>query len=343
VKHHLNTLYVTTQNTYLAAEGETVAVKLDRETKLRIPLHVLESIVCFGSVSCSPFLMGRCAERGVGLSFLTEHGRFLARVHGPVSGNVLLRKQQYKASEDHGRAATLAKAFVAAKILNCRSVLMRAARDHPEGGSSEILRAAAHGLAASLERLARMSDLDAVRGVEGDAASLYFGTFDAMIVRQKGDFRFAGRTRRPPTDAVNALLSFAYTLLAHDVASALEAVGLDPQVGFLHRDRPGRPGLALDLMEELRPVLADRLVLSLINREQVRSNGFELRETGAVLMDNCTRKTFLESYQERKAEEIRHPYLEERTTVGMLPHLQALLLARHLRGDIDGYPPFIWK
>jgi len=343
VKRHLNTLYVTTQNAYLAAEGETVAVHVDRETKLRIPLHVLEGIVCFGAVSCSPFLMGRCADHGVGLSFLTEHGRFLARVQGPVSGNVLLRKEQFRVSDNRQRSAALAKVFVTAKIANCRAVLLRAIRDHPDSNHVESLRTAAHSLALNLERVTQVTDLDSVRGLEGDSASVYFGAFGGMILSQKSDFGFAGRSRRPPTDAVNALLSFAYTLLAHDVASALQTVGLDPQVGFLHRDRPGRPGLALDLMEELRPVLADRLVLSLINREQVRSSGFDKQETGGVWMDERTRKVFLEAYQARKAEEIRHPFLEEKTTVGMLVHLQALLLARHLRGDLDGYPPFLWK
>ncbi len=343
MKRHHNTLYVTTQNTYLAAEGETVAVKLDKETKLRIPLHVLEGIVCFGVVSCSPFLMGRCAERGIGLSFLTEHGRFLARVEGPVSGNVLLRKEQFRQSDSEEASARLAKAFVAAKIANCRSVLMRSARDHPDSDGVYRLQAAAQRMAAILERLSHTTRLNEVRGLEGEAANAYFGVFDALIVRQKEDFGFFGRNRRPPTDAVNALLSFAYTLLAHDVQSALESVGLDPQMGFLHRDRPGRAGLALDLMEEMRPVLADRLVLSLINREQVRPSGFDVQETGAVQMDDKTRKTFLEAYQERKAEELKHPYLDEKTTVGMLVHLQALLLARYIRGDIDGYPPFIWK
>lgn len=344
MKRHHNTLYVTTQNAYLAAEGETVAVKVDRETKLRIPLHLLEGIVCFGVVTCSPFLMRRCAEKGIGLSFLTEHGRFLARVEGPVSGNVLLRKQQFRLSDSEGASATLAKAFVAAKIANCRAVLMRCVRDHPETASAQILDSAAERLSVILERLTTMTNgLNSVRGLEGEAANVYFSSFDALIVRQKEDFVFKGRNRRPPTDAVNALLSFAYTLLAHDVSSALESVGLDPQVGFLHRDRPGRPGLALDIMEELRPVLGDRLVLSLINREQVKSKGFAKQETGAVMMDDKTRKVFLQAYQERKAVEIKHPYLGEKTTVGMIVHLQALLLARFIRGDIDGYPPFFWK
>ncbi len=342
MKRHHNTLYVTTQNAYLAVEGETVALKIERKTKLRLPLHLLESIVCFGVVSVSPVLMNRCSERGIGISFLTQNGRFLARVHGPVSGNVLLRREQYRMAEAPIASATV-KSFIAAKIANCRNVLLRCARDHPANEGIERLKSAARNLVNVLGRLPEQSSLDAIRGLEGEAANVYFNVFDSLIVRQKSDFSFAGRNRRPPKDAVNALLSFAYTILAHDVASALEVVGLDPQVGFLHRDRPGRPGLALDLMEELRPVLGDRLVLSLINREQVKLNGFEEQETGGVWMNDKTRKAFLETYQDRKTEELVHPYLGEKTTVGMIVHLQALLLARFIRGDIDAYPAFFWK
>lgn len=343
MKRHQNTLYVTTQGAYLAAEGETVLVRVEQETRLQVPLHMLEGIVCFGRVSCSPPLMGLCAERGVGISFLSEHGKFLARVQGPVSGNVLLRRQQYRMADEPSCSARMAQSFVTAKVANSRAVLMRALRDHPEASGVEEVKQAAGSLARSLVELQRELKLDRVRGMEGDAARVYFEVFDHLIVAQKEDFRFRERTRRPPMDKVNALLSFVYVLLTHDAISALEAVGLDPQVGFLHRDRPGRPGLALDLVEEFRPFLADRLVLSLINRKQVQGKGFVERETGGVVMDDETRKTVLVAYQERKREEITHPFLGEKTTVGMLVHLQALLLARHLRGDLDGYPAFLWK
>ena len=343
MKRHHNTIYVTSQGAYLAAERETVVVRIDHEDRLKVPLHLLEGIVCFGNVSLSPFLMGRCSEKGIGVSFLTERGRFLARVQGPVSGNVLLRREQYRRADDLDASAKLARAFVTAKVVTSRSVVQRALRDHPGKAGEPKLRAAERSLALNLADVADPLPLDAVRGVEGDAARTYFGIFDDLIVSDDPGFRFSGRSRRPPTDPINALLSFLYTLLAHDAASALEAVGLDPQVGFLHRDRPGRAGLALDLMEEFRPYLADRLALSLVNRRQVKVKGFETRETGAVWMDDATRKTVLVAYQERKQEEVTHPYLNEKTTVGMLPHLQAQLLARHLRGDLDAYPPFVWR
>lgn len=343
MKRHHNTLFVTSQGSYLAAEGETVVVRLDGVEKAQIPLHLLEGIVCFGQVSCSPFLLGRCCERGIGVTFLSERGRFLARVQGPVSGNVLLRRTQYRAADDPSLAAGLARSFVIAKVANSRTVVLRGARDHSDIPGAIDLRKAADELARSLDALARDADLDAVRGIEGEAARTYFNVLDHLIVAQKGTFTFGGRTRRPPLDAVNALLSFVYVLLTHDASSALESVGLDPQVGFLHRDRPGRPGLALDLVEEFRAFLADRLVLSLINRRQVHPDGFITGETGGVMMNDETRKALLVAYQERKQEEIRHPFLGEDTTVGMLVHLQALLLARHLRGDLDEYPAFIWK
>lgn len=343
MKKHGNTLYVTTQGAYLAAQGETLVARVDREVKLRVPLHLLEGVVCFGRVSSSPELMARCSERGIGISLLTERGRFLARVQGPVSGNVLLRREQYHRADDTSGSAELARAFVAAKIANSRCVLQRTVRDHGEKTDAAKLQRAIVALARCLSKLDRAQGVGSIRGIEGDAAQIYFGVFDHLIIRGEEGFWFEKRSRRPPADPTNALLSFVYTLLVHDVASALEAVGLDPQVGFLHRDRPGRPGLALDLMEEFRPFLADRFVLSLINRRQVRGAGFEQRETGGVYMDEGTRKTVLVGYQERKREEIQHPFLGEKTTVGMLVHLQALLLARHLRGDLDGYPPFFWK
>ncbi len=343
MKPLLNTLFVTTQNTYLAKEGETVQVRLDGESLLRVPIGTLDGIVAFGIVSASPALMGLCAEHGVTLSFLTENGRFLARVQGPTSGNVLLRREQYRRSDDPTATVHIARNIVAGKIANSRAVLQRTLRDHPETADRGVEQAV-HELARLLVQTARTNAVvDSLRGWEGMAANIYFAVFDHMITQQKGPFRFESRSRRPPLDNVNALLSFIYTLLAHDVASALEGVGLDPQVGYLHRDRPGRPGLALDLMEELRAFLADRLVLSLINRQQVKSSGFKTTESGGVTMDDETRKTVLVAYQERKREEIRHPFLEETIAIGLIPHIQAALLARHLRGDLDAYPPFIWK
>jgi CRISPR-associated protein Cas1 len=290
VKRHHNTLYVTTQGTYLATEGETVIARSDGAGRVQLPLHLLEGIVCFGRVSCSPALMARCSERGISISFLSRRGRFLARVQGPVSGNVLLRRAQYRASDDLVTAARLARSFVLGKVANSRSVLLRATRDHSNEPGNQKLRGAAATLADTLRRLEREFDLERVRGLEGEAAHTYFSVFDELIVSQKDGFRFSGRSRRPPLDNVNALLSFAYTLLTHDAGAALEAVGLDPQVGFLHRDRPGRPGLALDLTEEFRAFLADRLVLSLINRRQVESAGFISTETGGVVMSDDTRK-----------------------------------------------------
>jgi CRISPR-associated protein Cas1 len=343
MKKHLNTLFVTTQGTYLAKDGETVAVKVDQEVKLRIPIHTISGIICFGNVSASPFLMGFCAEHNVGLSFLTEYGRFLARVQGPVSGNVLLRREQYRRADDQAFSADIAKSVLTGKIANCRTVLQRALRDHAAKMDALLVEQISKRLNQYLEMLQKDNALDIVRGYEGDAAHAYFNVFDQLIIAQKEDFSFNERNRRPPLDNVNCLLSFIYTLVMHDVRSALESVGLDPAVGFLHRDRPGRPSLALDMMEEFRPFIADRLTLSLINLRQVQGKGFQKSDSGAVTMTDDTRKTLLVAYQERKQEEIYHPFIEEKVTIGILFHVQALLLARHLRGDLDGYPPFLWK
>jgi CRISPR-associated protein Cas1 len=343
MKKHLNTLFVTTQGAYLSKEGETVVVKVNQEIRLRVPVHTIGGIICFGNVSCSPFLMGFCGENGVGVSFLSEHGRFLARVQGPVSGNVLLRREQYRRADDQEYSAQMAKAFVTGKVANCRTVLQRVLRDHAQKMDEDTLRRSVDDMSRSLQSLELNQSLDAVRGLEGDAAHTYFSVFDHLIIAQKESFTFQERNRRPPLDNVNCLLSFLYTLLMHDCRSALESVGLDPAVGFLHRDRPGRPGLALDLMEEFRPFLADRLTLSLINLRQVQDKGFNKTETGAVIMNDETRRTLLVTYQERKQEEIYHPFLDEKVTIGLLFHVQALLMARCLRGDLDGYPPFIWK
>ena len=343
MKKHLNTLFVTTPGTYLHKEGETIAVKVDGSVKLRLPIHTIGGIVCFGQVSCSPFLMGFCAQRNVGISFLTEYGRFLARVQGAVSGNVLLRREQYRKADKKDFSVHVAKSVLVGKIANCRTVLQRALRDHSEKIETVKVDYAVKRLGHSLGNVEKEEDLDVLRGFEGDAARVYFNVFDHLIVSQKEDFKFQDRNRRPPLDNVNCLLSFLYTLVMHDVRSALEAVGLDPAVGYLHRDRPGRPGLALDLMEEFRPFIADRIVLSLINRKQVNNKGFKQAESGAVIMSDDTRKKILVAYQMRKQEEVMHLYLEEKVTIGLLFHIQALLMARFLRGDINGYPPFIWK
>jgi len=343
MRRHDNVLYVTTQGAYLSREGESLLVRVEKETRFRVPVHTLGSVVCFGQVSCSPFLMGLCASSGVGMSFLTRNGRFLARVEGPVGGNVLLRKEQFRRAEDLGQSAGIARAAVIAKVVNSRTNLQRALRDHPENPGREEIAAAVRDLAYIAGALDSPLGLDEVRGLEGQAARMYFAVFDHLIVAQKDDFKFAGRSRRPPMDNVNALLSFLYAILGNDVRSACEGVGLDPQVGFLHRDRPGRAGLALDLMEELRPILADRIVLSLINRRQVAARGFRKSESGGVEMDDESRKSVLVAYQKRKDEELTHPFLNEKMTAGLLPLVQARLLSRFLRGDLDGYPPMLWR
>lgn len=344
MKTHDNTLYVTTQKAYLAREGTNVLVRVAGETRLRVPVHTLGAIVCFGNVGCSPFLMGMCGQSGVGLSFLSEHGRFLARVQGPQSGNILLRRAQHAATASPGQAAELARILVTAKIANCRTVLQRAVRDHAEqiAGVAEI-EGTVNRLGSLIEELRQPLNLDRTRGVEGEAAALYFGVFDRLIVAQKDAFFLRDRNRRPPLDNMNALLSFIYSVLTNDVLSACESVGLDPQMGFLHVDRSGRPSLALDLVEEFRPVIADRLALSLVNRQQVTARGFTTRESGAVQMSDETRKAVLVAYQKRKAEEIMHPFLKEKMTMGLVFHVQARLLARWLRGDLDAYPPFFWR
>lgn len=343
MKKHLNTLYVTTQGAYLAKEGETVVVKVDGKTCLRIPLHTLGGIVCFGQVNCSPFLMHFCAEQNAGISFLTENGRFLAKVQGPVSGNVLLRRNQYRKADDPDFSARMARLFVIGKTVNSRSVLQRSLRDHAGKDGSEQIRKASMHLKAKLNELQGNPPLDSIRGAEGDAARTYFSVFDHLITTQKESFKFKGRNRRPPLDRINCLLSFLYTLLVHDIRSALEAVGLDPQVGFLHKDRPGRPGLALDIMEEFRPFIADRLALTLVNLNQVRADGFQKTASNAIVMDDETRKTVLVAYQKRKQDQIVHPFLEEKVSIGLLFHVQAMLLAKCLRGDLEAYPPFLWK
>lgn len=343
MKHHLNTLFVTTQGAYLAKESEAVLVRVEKQTKLRVPIHTLGGIVCFGNVTCSPYLMGLCGERGVAISFMTEKGRFLARVAGFTPGNVMLRREQYRRADDPGCCAGIARAVVVGKIANARTVLLRGIRDRPDGAGIATLQHASDTLERCIRQARAADSVDVLRGVEGEAARIYFGVFNRLITTQRDTFVFHERSRRPPLDNVNALLSFLYAMLAHDLRAACETTGLDAAVGFLHRDRPGRPGLALDLMEEFRPFLVDRLVLSLINRRQVQGSGFRRAPGGGVRMDDATRKAVLVAYQKRKQEELVQPFLGEKTTVGLLPHLQARLLARHLRGDLDGYPPFVWR
>jgi CRISP-associated protein Cas1 len=339
----LNTLHVMTQGAYLHRDGETVSVKVNAESKLRIPVHTLEGLVCWGQVSCSPPVLALCCEQGVCITFLTEQGRFLARVNGPVSGNVLLRRQQYRMSDGGEAALPLVRSIVTAKIANSRTVLMRAARESADSERQLALREAASRLSWIGLDASRAASIDEARGHEGLAGQIYFSTFDAMIAGEPEAFRFGGRSRRPPLDRVNALLSFVYALLRHDIESALESVGLDPAVGFLHTDRPGRPSLALDMMEELRSSLADRLVLTLINRRQVQSDDFTLQDGGGVLLEEATRKAVVAAWQTRKQEEIEHPFLNERIPLGLVPYTQALLLARHIRGGLDGYPAFLWR
>ncbi|MEH2953717.1 type I-C CRISPR-associated endonuclease Cas1c [Candidatus Merdisoma sp. JLR.KK011] len=343
MKKLLNTLYITSSDKYLSLDGENVVVLSEKQEVGRVPLHNLEAIVTFGFTGASPVLMGACAKRNVALSFLSQSGRFLARVSGEVRGNVLLRKKQYFLSEDEEASLTIAKNFITGKVFNARWVLERAARDHAMRLDMERMKSVSGQLKKSLGTVRRCDSMGTLRGIEGEAAGLYFSVFDEMILQQKEDFSFHRRSRRPSLDATNALLSFTYTLLTNMCAAALETVGFDPYVGFMHTDRPGRASLALDLMEELRAVFADRFVLSLINKRMVSSSGFRQKENGAVIMDDDTRKSVLSAWQMRKQEVIRHPFLEEKVEWGMVPYTQALLLARYIRGDLDEYPPFMWK
>lgn len=340
----LNTLYVTTEGASLRKDGENLVAEVEGTERARVPLHMLGSVVVFGGIYLSPPLMEACALGGITMVLLDRVGRFRARIEGPVTGNVLLRRAQYRASD---RPEPIVRSLVVGKVANQRAVLMRALRDY--GG--EYTNADRAAIGAVVDRLAQIlrrvefadDPLDRLRGAEGEAADLYFSQFNLLIRSPDPEMAWSRRSRRPPLDPVNALLSFLYVLLTHDCRSAAEAVGLDPAAGFLHRDRPGRPSLALDLMEELRPVLADRLALSLINRRQLRAADFDRREGGAVSLTDEARKTVLTAWQERKKEERMHPFLEEKAPLGLVPYLQAQMLARHLRGDLDAYPPWFWK
>lgn len=340
----LNVLYVTSPDAYLSKIGENIVISIDNKKVKRIPSHNLEGIVCFGYQGASPKVMAMCAEKGIGLSFVTEYGKFLCRVNGKISGNVLLRKQQYRLSDRHVESGNIARSFVLGKLLNCRNILMRFKREHVElcdvvylnnlDKLDDIILSVNKGLDLNV---------DSIRGLEGIGAKIYFDCFDKLILQNKGDFFFRLRSKRPPLDRMNALLSFIYVLLAHDVTSALETVGLDPQVGFLHTDRPGRNSLALDLMEEVRPYLADRLALTLINTNILTAKDFVEKENGAVLLHPDSTKIVLTHWQRRKKDIITHPFLEEKIEIGLIPYAQALLLARYVRGDMEIYPPFILK
>ena len=346
MRRHLNTLYVSTENAWLRKDGENVVVSIDGTERGRAPLHLLGGVVCFGAVGVSPALMGHCAELGVRISFMGRNGRFLARVEGRVSGNVLLRRAQYRVADDPEAILALARNLVVGKVSNQRTVLRRALRDHATRMTQETqsrLEETVRRLKDVVRRAVRPDSADGLRGLEGEAARLYYGTFGDLVRREDDVFAFLRRSRRPPLDPMNALLSFLYALLANDCRSALETTGLDPAVGFLHRERPGRPSLALDLMEELRPVLADRVALSLVNRRQLGSADFETAVSGAVSLSDDARKAVLTAYQERKRTELTHPFLKEKTTLGLTPFIQATLLARRLRDDLDGYPPFVWR
>lgn len=344
MRKQLNTLYAMTDGAWLHKDGANVVMDVEKEERARIPVHMLEGLVCFGRIGVSPQLLGYCMEQGIGVSYLTPNGRFLARVEGPVSGNVLLRRAQYRRSDDAEGCAAIVRNVLAGKIHNQRAVLARGWRDRGERLSdSAAFQHALKRLKRIPLRLLQEHDISVFRGLEGEAAQAYFAVFDQLIAVDDEKLRFARRSRRPPRDPFNALLSFLYTLLTHDCRSALESVGLDPAVGFLHRDRPGRPSLALDLAEEFRPLLGDRIALSLINRRQLGSRDFRQMDNGAVSLTDDARKTVLVAYQERKREELMHTFLEEKAPIGLMPYLQAQLLARHLRGDLDGYPAFLWK
>lgn len=343
MKKLLNTLFVLTEDSYLALDGENVVIRRGNMETGRFPLHTLEGIHIFTYPGASPALMGACTQRDIQISFFTPNGRFLARACGESNGNVLLRRTQYRLADDAERYCKIASNMIFGKLYNARWSIDRTLRDHALRVNAEQLRAASNTLCASMESVLRVQTPEQLRGIEGDAAATYFSVFDEMILGDRETFRFRGRSRRPPLDPVNALLSFAYALLENDCAAALEGVGLDSFVGFLHRDRPGRASLALDLMEELRPCWADRFVLTCINNRALNQRDFQREDSGAVVLTDTGRRRFIQAWQARKRETITHPFLKEKMQWGLVPHVQALLLARFLRDDLDGYPPFLWK
>lgn len=339
----LNTLFVTSENVYLSLDGENVVANREGAIVARYPLHTLQSIVSFSYAGASPALMGACVKREIGLALCSPHGRFLARITGPAQGNVLLRRMQYRTADDPAQSCRIARNMIFGKVYNARWSVERTKRDHALRVDVARFSTVSAQLQALLSQIAAETSPDSLRGLEGKGASAYFSVLDEMILQGKETFYFRERSRRPPLDAFNAMLSFAYSLLTHDCASALESVGLDAYVGYLHTDRPGRESLALDLMEELRPCFADRFVLTLVNNRIMKPSDFEFRESGAVLLADTGRRTFLQKWQERKKDTITHPFLEEKLPWGLVPYVQSLLLARHLRGDLDAYPPFLWK
>lgn len=343
MKKLLNTLYITTPERYLSLDGENVVISAEHSNIGRIPLHNIDSIIIFGASGASPALMGKCVENNISLVFMTRSGRFLCRTEGTVSGNVLLRRQQYRLADDKCESLKIARNMIAGKIFNSRYSVERTIRDHSLRIDIEKFRKKSSYLFDSAKSSLKVNDFDTLRGMEGEAASVYFSVFDDMILQQKEDFYFHGRNKRPPLDNVNALLSFAYSLMTNMCTAALESVGLDPYVGFMHTDRPGRASLSLDLIEEFRSVICDRFVISVINKKIINDKDFQKREDGAVLLSEDARKVFLNSWQKYKYEEIKHPFLGDKIERGMLPYVQALLLARYIRGDLDEYPVFMWK
>ncbi len=343
MRHLLNTLFVTLEDSYASLDGENIVISVGKDEVGRFPLHILESVFLFSYAGASPALMGKCAQNHINMALLSPRGRFLCRVTGMSSGNVLLRKEQYRISDDQERSCLIARNFIFGKISNSRHVLNRTKRDHAHRINEEKFAESSKQLKDMLSDIMTETNLESLRGYEGAAATIYFNCFDDMILRNKEDFKFASRNRRPPLDRVNALLSFVYSMLGNDCASALEMVGLDAYVGFLHRDRPGRISLALDLMEELRSCIADRFVITMINNRMVSGSDFECQENGAVLLSNDGRKKVQKEWQNHKQEVIIHPFLKEKLKWGLIPYVQALLLARYIRGDSDGYPPFLWK
>ena len=337
MKKLLNNLYMTTDGSYLHKERETIVIEQEGKKICQFPFHAIGNLFCFGRIMVSPALMAACGEKGIGLSFFTGYGKFQGRLQGPQSGNVLLRRTQYRLADRSPE--TLSRIFVAAKLANSRNILMKHQRNH---GEDDSIKQVVIMLAGCLRRLKFQNDVGQIRGIEGEAAARYFSVFDRLVLEGKREhFSFSGRTKRPPLDKVNALLSFSYTLLTHEIASALQGVGLDPFVGFLHTDRPGRVSLALDMLEEFRSWWCDRFVLTLINRSQVKSSDFVTEASGAIRMKDDTRKMLLTEWQERKQENIQHPYTGEKIQIGLLPHLQAMLLSKFLRDDLECYPPFL--